>query len=535
MDARSIQDFKHFVAAISNKLAQSEKFFTLKLATRLTNAAKVHPEDHTIVQMASFLSRRAQAQGGQLITRAELQDVYSRLYTTNSKCASFLSDELSKKSDNLPQATQMTRSAQEGDVIDDIYSRYADQKLASELESAFNKSVAYKQYSPASASAAEEVVRRTVSDKVKVKAVDGREFAILVQATFQTPKGESQVLIPVEIVNEKALIPTVFLSQAGFTELTKDSLEKHIVSTAGKNFRVDAGRIFDVIKTAKFGAEPELDQVERAVMMLKARAGTPVSHSPNGIVYQEVDKLAPDVSVETAESQTFAEQLGSTAGVAEFKFGKQVIVTAKNMILSELSSFGYKAAQIKIASFKDDSVTYAVSVNGAGFKVPVKIEAGKIKHPSVVIANGNVEDFSKAGIKSAIGLNDQAASAAANGLDLMRPTDLIKEVEAAYAAGDLVRAGDAITALELTGDESAFRYAFATYTSALSGVKKAATAKPKTIKVGGNEVCAQTFLPLDKVYYDENGVAHAKHRENMEKTDDVSGAGFMNAKILMGL
>ena len=49
----------------------------------------------------------------------------------------------------------------------------------------------------------------------------------------------------------------------------------------------------------------------------------------------------------------------------------------------------------------------------------------------------------------------------------------------------------------------------------------------------GNEVCAQTFLPPDKVYVDANGVAHAKHRQNEDKTEPAGG--FMNSKVLLGL
>ena len=83
------------------------------------------------------------------------------------------------------------------------------------------------------------------------------------------------------------------------------------------------------------------------------------------------------------------------------------------------------------------------------------------------------------------------------------------------------------------------KYAYNLYSEALadSGMKKTASKKHelKTVKIGGNEVCAQTFLPVDKVYIDENGVSHAKYRKDMEHTSDSKVGVAMHRKILLGL
>jgi hypothetical protein len=537
MDVRSIQDFKKLVASISDKLAQADSFFTIKLATRLTNAAELHPQDQTIIQMATFLSRRANSQGGYVITRKELADVYNKLYTTNTKCGELLAEELGVKADKLPAANQMTRSANEGETIDDLYSRYADNVLSSQLTAAFDGGNGYKLYDQSLEPRAVHIVASHLPGKPKVEVVDGRDFAIICRATYETPKGQSSVLIPVEVSQGCVLNPVVFISQAGIKDLNEESLKDHIISTAGQKFRVDASQVFEAIRRVRFAAPEALDNVDMAVMNFKARVGTP-SHAVNGIIYQEVDKIAEAIDDSREESKTFAEQLGSIAGSAEFLFGKQSVAMARSMIANQLENFGYKKAQIKIANVKENSITFAVDVNGAGFKVPVKIASGKPQQPSMILASGNIEEFSKEGVRSALGFNDQKSSAAAMGYDLSRPTDLLNEVTNACTAGDMQRASVAVAAIEQSGDKMAFAHAMATYMSALEGGfnKSASTTnKIKTIKIGGNEVCAQTFLPVDKVYIDEKGVSRAKYRENSEYTDEGMAAGFMNAKILKGL
>jgi len=543
MDVRSIQDLRRFVDEIGKKLAASEKFFTGRLATRLTKAAREFPQDQTIIQMAAFLARRADNPGGHLITRSELKQALNDLWSNDTQCHAFLQKELGENPNNLVGATMAkAHHEKEGELVDDLYHKYADQRLVSELEAAFDKNVQYRPYDPAVAKQAEAACRRALPGNPAVRAVDGREFAILCQAAYETPRGQSNVLIPVEVVKGHALLPTTFLSQAGVQQLSKESVEKHVVGTAGRHFRVDASQLFEAIHRAKFGASPELDDVEHAVMMLKAREKS-AQHTPDGILYQEVDPAQNEVVIpESPETQTFAAELSSTAGSAEFVFGKTAVNTGRGVIKMMLKDFGYDDAQIKVTNFNNDSIIYAVAVNGAGIKVPVKVAKRNGKYsvcrPTTILAGGSMDEFTRKGIRTALGSNDQTLAAAAVGYDLKNPQALIGEVDAAIQVGDLRRAGEAVAALKASGDQKAFSYAFMTYLDAIeNGQKKEASPKPqmKTIKIGGNEVEATTGLPVDKVYMDENGNVQAKYRKNMSKTEDGTAGGFLNAKIIMGL
>jgi len=542
MDPRSIQDFRNFVSELSNKMAAADRFFTARLASRLTKAAQQNGQDQTIVQMANFLSRRSNAPGGHLITRAELADVYNSLYTSNTKCAAYLEEELGLKAHNLPEPAQTRRSAKEGQTIEDLYSRHADQGLVAELEAAFDKNTTYKAYDPTVAKKAEKLVAASLPGDPVVQTVDGRDYAVLCQATYETPRGKSSVLIPVEVINKNALIPTVFLTPAGFENLNHKLIEDHVVRTAGKNYRVNSEQIFNIIKKAKAIAagEPDtegLDAVDAAVMSFKAKTGGN-NLTPEGILYQKVDAETKAVQLpESKQTRTFAEQLGSVAGQAEFVFGQKAVGMGRYWVQNGLEALGYSNVQVKVANINDDSIIYAVSVAGSGFKVPVKVDNGRAMPPRMVLTASGPENFDKDGIRSALGANDINSSSMALGYDLTNPAGLIKEVQAACEVGDIVRAGDAFKALAATGDETATKYAFDLYMEALNGVKKEAKATPrmKTIKIGGNVVEATTGLPADKVYIDEYGQVQLKSRQYAEKTDEVAAGGFMNAKIIMGL
>lgn len=544
MDVRSIQDLRRFVDEIGKKLAASDKFFTSRLATRLTKAARQFPQDQTIIQMASFLSRRADNPGGHLISRAELKRAVNDLWTNDTQCRAFLQQELGDNPNEMVGAKMaQAHHEKEGELVEDLYSKYADQRLVSELNAAFDKDAQYRPYDPTIAKQAENLCRKVLPGNPLVQAVDGREFAILCQATYETPRGQSNVLIPLEVVKGHALPPTTFLSQLGFQNLNKEALEQHIVTTAGRHFRVNASNLFETIHRAKFGASPELDNVERAVMMLKAKSETPAEHTPDGILYQEIDPAQNEVEIpESPEVQSFAAELNTTAGGAEFVFGKSAVETGKGIIGAMLKDFGYTNAQVRVANFNKDAIIYAVSVNGAGLKVPVRVAKKKgkfaVSRPTTILAGGAMDQFTRKGIMSALGSNDQVSAAAAMGYDLGNSQALIGEVEAACSAGDMKRAGDAVAALEASGDHSAFKYGFETYMNAISGVKKEAS-KPlpqmKTIKIGGNIVEATTGLPVDKVYMDEHGNVQPNYRKNLDKTDDGTAGGFLNAKVIMGL
>jgi len=520
----NVTNLKNLVSDLRTKLAEGDKFFTAQLATRLRKAAEEHPNDPTVTGMANFLRGREQ-KGGLFITRAELRDIYNRLYTTNTACGSYLESELGKK------AEVSERKPLNPEPKEDLY-QGADKTLVSALASVFDKETKYSPYSPEIAKIAESNCKRVLPGNPKVSTVAGNEDAIICEAVYETPKGRSHVLIPVEVQASKALLPNSFVTSAGFTKLNEKTLADYVVSTAGQKLRADVKQIMEVIRTAKHDIPEPISEVEKIVLMANLRSGTPASHDPNAIL-QQVDEASPGVQInESPEAKSFSQYLNTPTGTAEFVFGEKAANNGRRMISQALNKFGYSDFQIRVADVSDEHIVYAVALKNTGFKVPIKIEKSLPTYPTLIIAGGKPVEFSKEGIDNLSSI-DHGARAAGLGLDLNRPGLLIANVKEACARGDFDRADDLLGAIEETGDKTAYHHAFSIYHEALAG-KKAESREVKTIKLAdGNEVCEQTFLPPDKVYIDEHGVARAKYRQNEEKTEPAGG--FMNAKILLGL
>ena len=545
----SLHRLNELVSKAAKALYDNEKFAVGVLAARVRKAATAYPTDQTVLNMAGFLNKRAASSNKLFITRAELKDVYNRLYTPNSKFPQLFSEELGITAE-APRA-KMARDPNEGtNLVEGAYEKLADPILSNALSVAFDKNAHYKPYSEATAKSAQahcayELDKFGLSPK-KINVVAGQPDVLICQATYDTPRGESHVLIPVEIKQQKALLPTIFLSQVGFSDLNAEALKEHLVSTAGKSYKIDVQQLLQVISTAKNGAPETISDVERIVMKTAAAKETPITHTANGILYQQVDSPTPDVQEtqyeQPAEVQEFAKRLSSAAGVAEIAFGKNSVELGRKLIRHAVNSWGYKNAQVAVADCDKNTIFYAVSVdNGAGFKVPVKVQQGKIQEPSVIISSNGLGEFSSAGVSEVLsqGSLDPHVVAMTSPLYGTKPSDLVNQVSQAMSERNYLKAEDALNVLRTSGDEKAFRTGFDIYVKALKGegLTKEASEHSKCTKQYKTAhskymICAHTNMPVHKVYQDKNGDCRPGYRKGMSETSE--GGSFLHSKIYMG-
>ncbi|HVI40225.1 MAG TPA: hypothetical protein VM577_06160 [Anaerovoracaceae bacterium] len=547
----SLNRLNELVTRAAKAVYDNEKFPVGVLAVQVSKAAQAHPTDQTLINMAGFLTKRAAASNKLFITRAELKDVYNRLYTPNNKFAGYFAEELGIT--EAPKPKTMVRDPNEGkNLVEHAYENLADPILSNALASAWDKSAPLKMYSKVAAvsaqkSCAHELNRQGLPPK-KIDVVAGQEDILICKATYDTPKGESHVLIPVEVKEHRALLPTMFLSRAGFVDLEPGFVKDHLVSTAGKSYKVDVQKLLEVVATAKNGAPETLSDVERIVMKQSAAKETPITHTANGILYQQVDQPIPDVQEpqfeQPEEVKAFAQSLTSSAGIAEFTFGKTAVDNGRQLIRHALSSFGYPNAQVAVADCDKSTIFYAVAVdNGAGFKVPVKVDSKKrIQEPSLVIAAGTVAEFSKSGISGLLaqGASDNQAATVASPLYGLKPSEVMSQLKQALATSNYLKAEDALNVLKASGDDKAFSVGFELYKDALKndgGLKKEASTETccsMQYKVAHSKymICGHTNLPIHKVYQDKNGDCHPMYRKGMSET--AEGGSFLHSKIYMG-
>lgn len=522
MDIRSIQNLKNFASALAKKAEQQEQFFTGVLAERLTQAAQADPTDTTVVAMAKFLERRAQADAI-LISRKDLQNAYGKFYTNRSKCGSLLERELGLEKLATPKAAEFDNSQES---LSDRLKKATDEKLVNIFEAAIEGKSTYKTITKAAINSAVTACKSYMPGNPPVEVRASREGLILCEASYETPKGRVHFYVPVEIDNsDRAIAPSVFISPLGVSEISRDNVLNQVVASAGKKSKYQAAEIMQAIgMTKSAGSISDVDLVVAASKIEKT-ASSPVTGDNiilNKKNYQsELGEVRHDRSV---NSFVYSHNLNSDAALVDSLFGKETVNRARSIVLNKLTSLGYVNPQIKVTGGTSDSITIVASVNGCGFTVPVEVRAKSVVAPTKIFAKGSVEVFDVDGVKRLLSFEDRKTASTAGGYNLNSPNTLISLLQTKLAQKE--DPSEVLDAIHATGDSAAFKFAFELYRDSLT--KTAEVVKPKSIRIGGKEVCAQTFLPIENVYYDEHGIAHAKHRKNLDKTEQKP-ASFITA------
>lgn len=527
-------------------ISDNEKLPLAILSVRSKKAAEAYPFDQTVVQMASFLEKRATSTT--FITRSEFKNVYQKLYTNNTKFAEVFKDELGE-STKLATPKLYERDSLEGkSVLEDAYTKQADSFLSNALEAVFDKNASYKSYS-------KEIEKDAIIscryglDKLglqpkSIKVAAGQNDVLICEASYETPKGDNHVIIPIEVKSGKALLPSVFLGKEGFLDLNQESLQDYIVSTAGVKKKIDINKLLNAVVTVKNGGIKPLSDVEKAFLKMASENGTPASYDPNAILGVQIGpeaKIEPLTQLEApAEFAAFAKSLESPAGLAQLKFGKDAVEKGRNLLVKSMKDFGFNS-QVSVSSHDDDEIVYVVAVNQMNaFKVPLKIANKQIQSPSMLISNAGIALFNQESINDVLTKNaDIKLLASASPSYGLKSSELISIISQAMIEKNFLKAEDALNVLQASGDLKAFRNGFAIYSSGLSGesLEKTASVKSgccKQYKSSTSQfmVCAHTNLPVHKVYQDAQGECVPLYHKAMEQTSE--GGFYMTSRINLG-
>lgn len=533
----SLNQIKKSVDSILKLIEDSEKVGLPTFASKLAKASEVYPEDYTIGAMAGIVAKMA-GSNKMFITRAEIKDLYKRLYSRNTKFAELFSGELGEIVKlATPQIYNRENDDESLNIINKAYEKIVDPALANALNSAFGNKV--KTYTSVSADKAQTVCLNSLTKNklaAQVDVVNGREDVVICRVSFETPKGQTSVFVPIEIVADKALLPSVFVGNGGPEDFTKENLENYVLSNAGKKLAISDMLVLTAVSNIKDG--DKISNVDLVLTKLNAQKEAAADFSQGQILFQSVEPEAKNLEVSTptyqdSEMQSFADQFETPFGLANFTFGKEAVETAKKVILSRLGSFGVQNPQISVFDVSADSVVYAVSANAGrtAFRVPVNMKSGT--GPTVIISNGMVRDFSQKSVHELFEMEstDHKAAAMASPLYHLKASELVDVVRQATTEQNYSKAEDALNVLVELGDDKAYQTAFVVYTNGLSGVKQAESKCSHIVKSSASKhpVCGHTGLPLHKVYQDKNGDCHPLYRKGMDET--YEGAYFLNSKI----
>lgn len=536
-----INKIEQLVSSLQRIVDDSEKIATPVLAVKLAKCLEAYPEDKTLGAMARVIDKMAD-NNTTFIKKSELKQLYSKLYSSNTKFAQLFSEELGIKDEIKKENLDNKQNYQDNFI--DTYS-LADPLLSNALDSVFDKNAPIKLYSKVAADKAKNIVK----DKLEVfnaKAsninVDaGNEKFIIVKADYDTPKGLTSFYVPIEVSGNKVSEATMFMANSGPQDFNNKNIKDYVKTFAGSKLKISGENLLNLLVEAT-SEKREISGAEMALMRLNASKQTKSDFFENQIVGLNLEKEAKkDVELmKSDEFKSFEEKFASAYGQAAFNFGEDKIKIARENIARDLIAFGYKNAQITITSSDNNSIFYGVSLDAGkvAFTVPVKINAGKIQKPTVMICNGSISTLDKGSINK-LYINNQTdykVAAAASPLFNLKASDLVNAVRDAMNEGNIEKAEDALNVLSNNGDEKAYAIAFTIYRSGL-GIKQASHNHADGSKcsliiksaTSQHPVCGHTGLPIHKVYQDDHGNCRPMYRKGMDES--YEGASFMNAKI----
>ena len=520
-------------------LANNEKIAVPLLAVKLRQAAEANPYDQTIVAMMKIVSK-FEDNNKLLISKGELKDLYNKLYTKDTKFADIFESELGEMN-NL--ALPKFASKYEEPIVD-AYKSVADPILSNALASAFDKNVPLKLFSKELANKATIAVGSNLDAwnlrASKLDVESGNEHFIVVKADYDTPKGLTSILVPVEVSKNKITEPSVFMGNNGPQELNHVNIKAYISTQAGAKLNVRANDVIDVLTNA-ITEKKDVSEVQLALTRVNAKKETAVPFFADAVLNQEVSnpQNVEVVLPKLGEFNTFAEKFESPLGFANFKFGVDKVNLGRDVIVRTLTEFGIKAPQINVINADDTSVIYAVSLHGGrvAFNVPVKFANNRVINPNLIICNGNVYPFSKNSIHKIAVSNetDYKAAAVTSPVYGLKPSELIDTVRTAMSEGNYAKAEDALNILMQSGDDKAYKTAFVAFSNGLSMKKTASENEVKCSMAmpsanSKHLICGHTGLPLHKVCQDKFGNCQPLYRKGMDETQ-TAAAYFMNAKI----
>jgi hypothetical protein len=447
------KELTSLITNIASAIEANEKFALPIIAAKARREAQARLTDTSLITASQVLTKMASKHN--FISKSELQEVVDRFGASHSKLATVFEEELGRRTTNAPAL--FSRDSQEGKSVEHDYKKLTDPVLSNALSSAFDKSPVAKIYSQDTAHRAERAVYAQLLaiglEPKEITTFAGKEDIIICQASHETPKGYANTLIPVEIKEGKALLPTLFLSKEGFRDLEIKSYEQHILSVAGGSFKVDGEKLLNILDRVKNGEVEHTNVVELAAIKIASESGSP-SFDPNSLYYKELEEPVLDIEIpkmsETEESK-FASTLGKPDGIAKFIHGNKIVEAGRSMLTHKFSEMGYNYVQIKVADVDKDKIFYAVAIGtNAGFNVPIDIENGLVMSPKILFANNMVSAFNKTAIddviKSGDGGNKRALAVVSQCYD-MKPSDLLNVVKESVEEGNYERAEDAINVL----------------------------------------------------------------------------------------
>lgn len=531
----SLNKIAQLITSLSKTIDNNEGLSIPLLLSKATKYSKLIPEDKSLGAIVQVLDKM-DFHNKSFISKAEFKDLCAKSYTVGTKINDVFSNEIGIKKEILQK-----KASVESKVEINPY-QSADPILVNALESVFDKKIPLKIYSKDIANKAINHVSKTLDminfkpNNITVEA--GNENFLVIKANYETPRGKTGFIVPIETTNNKISVANIFIGNSGLEELNHTNIKKYIRSTAGDNLNVNASIVLDAL-VKSVDNNKQLNSVEWALIKLNNSKRQEVGLNSTPILGYSIDaKPKEDVKIQKSnEFESFEKKFSSPQGIALFTFGESKIKTARDLILRDLNSFGYKNAQVSITSVEKNKILFGVNLEGkVAFTVPIKIDKTKIDKPSMLISNGSIAVFNKESINNLYtnNINDYKVAAKVSLQYELKPSEILDNIRESVNIENYAKAEDALNVLAQAGDEKNYINGFAIYINGLNGKNKEVECKCNLIIKSSSSrypICGHTNLPTHKVYQDQYGNCHPLYRRNTEESKDKISFGSNNILI----
>lgn len=524
------------ISSVSQSVEDNHKLALPQLSAKINRCLSNDPYDQTLGAMSRIVGDLNQKQI--FISRGEFKKLYQQLFSRGTEFGNLFSEEL-----NLPQEKSPIQTFVRNQEESFKPYQVEDTVLENALEHAFAPTnLTNNSYSSLLAEKAIKTVKNLLSSfqlsPSKVSVGGGNEKCFMVQADYETPKGLTSILLPLEVKeNNQVSDIGIFMGNKGAEDLSHNNIKSYILNNTGKKLNIKATVLLNSLTNSS--ANNYISETELALSKFNAKKqGTADFHNDQILGHQVDDTPIPDVSIpQSNEFSSFEAQFTQPQGLADHQFGNQVVSTARQHLVSQLNLFGYRNPQIVVAKSDNNTIFYAVSLNAGklAFTVPVKVSNKKIEKPCFLICQGAMFSFDKSGLSDLTQSNhsDFKTAAVASTMSSLKPSEIVQNIRQAMSENNFAKAEDALNVLAQANDQKAYEAAFQIYRNGLlNKTVENTTSCSHSIKSASSEhkVCTHTGLPINKIYQDKQGNCRPLYRQGMEDSSEGAG-GFLNAKI----
>jgi hypothetical protein len=547
-------ELKRRAEALLSQINSGKEYTVGHVSQRLERAAADHPQDTVIKAVAGVLDTMVRQNPDRLISQGELDQIYNQLVGLNASGTRFrdvLGDLLlSRKPASAAPDPQYVETHR--DPLQEALSETAPE-LTRELGAMFD--FADSHYDPKCAVEARNKVGMELHAmgvrNARVRIAGGNPRHLVFAADLDTNRGAVRVYIPMEASGNK--LPSVFVSDDHFVELTSTNLQKHLDKMATHSGRLPTvSSILNSLDILTMKSQPKVsnEQVAKIAASLPSDNGTQGLSAPGLFASLPEGKNIGQVEIPRApvpESlKTLAAEIEESVLEAAVGFPQPAVRLAKRMLLAELAAMGFKGSQVRIAAPTSDGFICEAILNTPRGKinidVPIEMRDNQPLMPSVFAQGDKVEDFNDSNLKAMLMRDPETINIAVrrdSNLLGMSYYDL-KDSLIRYAAEDNLKACDEV--MEVIAekfDQDIYRNTLIDYQKILTDLgsaKHQAQSRCGRILKSSNSIfplCGHFMVPLHKVIQDGDGVCHLSSTYHSRQNQEKEGAFFSNAKILV--